>query len=166
MNNLYKVHQAKKSASFILILALLLTGFLLNSSNAENCKESIALTAAVQGDTVTLIFSNTANENIDYNLFTLEDPPRLVIDFREAIFDKTDVNQIIRESGYSQLRSLNHDDKSRIVLDTDYNTLPPFTQQEEGHRLIISLKQAAPGSTKNNHQENNESKKSLPFKTA
>ncbi|MBN2808904.1 MAG: type IV pilus secretin PilQ [Deltaproteobacteria bacterium] len=100
-----------------------------------------------------MIFSSTSGTELDFNLFTLEGPPRIVVDFPEAQFIKNDVDEIIQNSGYSQLRSLNYDNKSRIVIDTEYTTLPPFTQQLTGQELIITLKEAVPGSSKADHQE-------------
>ena len=128
MNYISKVCRMKKTAAFYLILILLMTGFFPNSSLAENHKKIISLNASTKDSIVSLIFNSTATGTIDYNIFTLTGPPRLIIDFPEAHYEKIDVNQIIQKSSFSQMRSFNYEDKTRIVFDTDYESLPPFTQ--------------------------------------
>ena len=164
MNDIHKVTRRKKSGALFLITALLLTGVFLSSSIAESPGKIITLKASARNDTVTLRFACSVTEKIDYKIFTLDSPPRLVIDFPEARFKKCTIDEIIRKSGYSRLRSFNYEDmnKARIVLDTEYATLPPFTKQLRDQELLITLKKAAPGSQKNAATTN--TRKSRPFK--
>ena len=154
MNDIRKECRRKNAAALFLIIALLLTGFFLSPASAKSFKKIISLKASTVNDMVILSFTCSAAEKIDYNIFTLDTPPRLVIDFPKAHFEKTTVNQIIQKSGYSRLRSFNNEDKARIVVDTEYAALPPFTQQYRDHKLLVTLKKAAPGSTKADYQEN------------
>lgn len=162
MNDIHKVTRRKKSGALFLITALLLTGVFLSSSIAESPGKIITLKALALNDTVTLRFAYSATEKIDYKIFTLDSPPRLVIDFPEARFKKCTIDEIIRKSGYSRLRSFNYEDmnKVRIVLDTEYAALPPFTKQLRDQELLITLKKAAPGSKKIERQA--KSKKTAP----
>jgi len=148
MNELNKVFRKKNPAVILLVSVLLLTCFFFSLVYAEATENIISLEAETQGETVTLIFTCTATDKIDYNIFTLDDPPRLVIDFPRTSFIKNDVNTIITNSGYSRLRSSNADDRTRIVIDTDYASLPPFTQQVKKNELLITLKQTTQGSPK------------------
>jgi len=148
MNNIHKVSRKKNTAALFMVTALLLTCIFLPSSYAESPEKIISLKAAVLDDTVTLHFTSSTTEKIDYNIFTIGSPPRLVIDFPEASYERTSVNPIIQKSGYLRLRAFNYEDKARIVLDTEYALLPPFTQQPQGLDLLVTLGKAAPGSTK------------------
>jgi len=92
-------------------------------------------------------------------------PPRLVIDFPEARYEKTTINPTIQKSGYSNLRAFNYEDKARIVLDTEYVSLPPFTQQSQGLDLLVTLGKAVPGSAKSNPAENRKNTKTNTLKS-
>ena len=144
MNDIHKESRRKNRAALFMVIALLLTGFFLSPTYAENFEQIISLKASAVNDVVILSFAGSAAEKIDYKVFTLDTPPRLVIDFPMAYFEETTVNQIIQKSGYSRLRTFNNEDKARIVLDTEYVTLPPFTQQYRDHTLVVTLKKAAP----------------------
>ncbi|MEA3348309.1 MAG: AMIN domain-containing protein, partial [Pseudomonadota bacterium] len=88
MNDIHKVTRRKKSGALFLITALLLTGVFLSSSIAESPGKIITLKALALNDTVTLRFAGSADEKINYKIFTLDSPPRLVIDFPEASYKK------------------------------------------------------------------------------
>lgn len=162
MNDIHVINRKKHSSIYVLISVLLLTCLFTLSVNAEENGKIISLEAIAQGNTVTLNFTCTATDKIEYNLFTLSTPPRLVIDFPKASFIKNNVNEVIKKSGYSKLRSFDSGDKTRFVLDTDYSKLPPFTQQSDKNILQVTLKKAAPGSPKNTPQP--KTIKSRPFK--
>ncbi|MEA1921248.1 MAG: type IV pilus secretin PilQ [Pseudomonadota bacterium] len=162
MNDINKVTRKKSPAANLLVSVLLLTCLLFPFSNAEGNENIISLVATAQGDTVTLSFTCSATKKIDYKIFTLDAPSRLVIDFPKASFIKNNVNDIIKKSGYTRLRSFDSEERTRIVLDTDYTALPPFTQQARNQELLITLKKAAPGSPKNAAPTN--TRKSRPFK--
>ncbi len=155
MNKINKVRLKKnRAALFMVTTLLLLTCIFLPAVNAESPEKIISLKAEFLNDNVALRFTSSATEKIDYHIFTLESPPRLVIDFPDASYEKTTVNSIIQKSGYLRLRAFNYEDKARIVLDTEYAVLPPFTQQSQGLELLVTLGKAAPGSAKSNSGNN------------
>ncbi len=162
MNDINKVTRKKNPAVLLLATALLLTCFFPPFANAEGTENIISLLATAQDETVTLSFTCSAKKKIDYEIFTLEAPPRLVIDFPRSSFIDNNVNQIIQNSGYSRLRSSDAEDRTRIVIDTNYATLPPFTQLSRGQELLVTLKKAASGSSKNTAP--NKPRKHRPFK--
>jgi N-acetylmuramoyl-L-alanine amidase len=83
------------------------------------------------------------SENIDYKLFTLANPSRLVVDIKQSSL-RTDVTKIdLPESLVGGIRSSVKNGDMRVVIDlkksvtTKDFTLKPF--QEYGHRLVIDL---------------------------
>jgi len=83
------------------------------------------------------------SEKVDYKLFTLANPSRLVVDIKQSTL-KTDVDTIeIPKSLVSSIRSSNKDGDMRVVVDlkksvtTKDFTLKPY--QKYGHRLVIDL---------------------------
>ncbi|MCD6292201.1 MAG: type IV pilus secretin PilQ [Deltaproteobacteria bacterium] len=162
MNDINKVTRKKDMSVLLLMSVFLLTCLFFPLTNAGATESIVSLVATAQDDVVTLSFTCPTTKKIDYKIFTLETPPRLVIDFPKASFIKNNVNEIIKKSGYTRLRSFDSEDKTRIVIDTNYATLPPFTQRAINQELLVTLKKAAPGSKKSNIQE--KSRKSTPFK--
>ncbi|TQV87225.1 AMIN domain-containing protein [Aliikangiella coralliicola] len=84
------------------------------------------------------------DEEVDYKLFTLDDPYRLVVDIQKAKL-KTDLSRIeIPKQLVSKIRSSQKADKLRIVIDlkngvtTKHFALKPF--QSYGHRLVVDLR--------------------------
>ncbi|MEA3334028.1 MAG: AMIN domain-containing protein, partial [Pseudomonadota bacterium] len=134
-------------------------------AKAEATENIISLEATAQNGAVKLHFTSSKANEIDFNIFTLENPSRLVIDFPKASLIENNVNQIIHKSGYARLRSSHTNDKIRIVLDSKYTTLPPFTQQSHNQELIVTLKDLTPGNRKNSTSPPpTTSRKSRPFK--
>ncbi len=83
------------------------------------------------------------SDNIDYKLFTLSNPSRLVVDINQSTL-KTDVSKIdLPESLVGGIRSSSNNGDMRVVIDlkksvtTKDFTLKPF--QKYGHRLVIDL---------------------------
>ena len=83
------------------------------------------------------------SEKIDYKLFTLSNPSRLVVDISQSTL-KTDVNQIdLPKSLVGGIRSSSKNGDMRVVIDlkksvtTKDFTLKPY--QKYGHRLVIDL---------------------------
>ncbi|MGX5202720.1 N-acetylmuramoyl-L-alanine amidase [Aliikangiella sp. IMCC44632] len=84
------------------------------------------------------------NAQVSYQLFTLDNPYRLVVDIDNAQL-KTDTSKIeIPNSLVKKIRTSEQPNKLRVVLDlengvtTNDFTLKPF--QDYGHRLVVDLK--------------------------
>jgi len=87
------------------------------------------------------------SNDIEYKLFSLEEPHRLVLDFSHARIE-TDVNSLaFPKSVIKSIRAGKHDNQLRLVIDlkdkvaTKHFKLPPF--QEYGHRLVLDLLSSA-----------------------
>ncbi|MEP1742350.1 MAG: N-acetylmuramoyl-L-alanine amidase [Kangiellaceae bacterium] len=83
------------------------------------------------------------SEKIDYKLFTLSNPSRLVVDISQSTL-KTDVSKIdLPQALVGGIRSSSKDGDMRVVIDlkksvtTKDFTLKPY--QKYGHRLVIDL---------------------------
>lgn len=92
--------------------------------------------------------------NVNYKMFTLENPYRVVLDIQEGRFKtKVDMGNF-SDTGINKLRYSQHDPKTlRIVLDMDKQTKPSSfllnPQGEYGHRLVIDLgEKSTKGSSK------------------
>ena len=86
------------------------------------------------------------SEAVDYKLFTLENPHRLVIDIEKSQL-KTDIGQVeIPKPLVQSIRSSRSNDTLRIVMDLQNGvtakdfTLKPY--QRYGHRLVVDLADA------------------------
>lgn len=84
------------------------------------------------------------SDDVQYKIFTLANPSRLVIDIKKSSL-KIDLSKIdLPESLVGSLRSSNKKDSVRVVMDlkksvtTKDFTLKPF--QKFGHRLVVDLK--------------------------
>ena len=150
--------------SAIMLLVLCISGV---PSRALAAKDTITLAATAEKGQVRLLFTTSSENEINYNLFTLEAPPRLVIDFPNCNYNDIDVNQLIGTSGFNCLRFLIDSEKTRIVLDTEYATLPPFTQSARNQELVVILKKADPDNVKTiNHNSPSKSANiKTPFRT-
>ncbi|MCW8999085.1 MAG: N-acetylmuramoyl-L-alanine amidase, partial [Kangiellaceae bacterium] len=85
------------------------------------------------------------SEKAEYKLFTLQNPHRLVIDFKNADL-KTDLNKIdVPKDLVSKIRSSEKSGELRIVMDLTHEvltrdfTLNPY--QNYGHRLVVDLRE-------------------------
>ncbi len=158
----------KSSVTFLfLVIMLLVFGVVSGIPAKAAAKDTITLAASAEKNQVKLIFTSSAEAGINYNLFTLDAPPRLVIDFPDSDYDAVDVNPIVEKSGFHCLRFFSDSEKTRIVIDTEYATLPPFTQSARGRELAVVLKPADPDSVKtiNRQQSADKVNSDLPFKT-
>ncbi|MCK5914830.1 MAG: type IV pilus secretin PilQ, partial [Deltaproteobacteria bacterium] len=159
------ITRQKLSIACLFLVSMLLAPCFGNTSWAQVQKDIITLVASTENDQVQLRFQTSSEDAIDFNLFTLDAPPRIVIDFHNADYIKVDVNEIIGKSGFHCLRAASDINKTRIVIDTDYTTLPPFTQSSRDQELLVTLKKADPDSPKiidrEPHQKRNSA--SQPF---
>ncbi len=84
------------------------------------------------------------DDKVDYKLFTLSNPTRLVIDVKNTTLKMNVSTLDIPKSLVSEIRSSQKEGKTRIVLDlkksisSKHFTLEPF--QKYGHRLVIDLR--------------------------
>jgi len=136
------------SLVYLILALLLLAPTFINAAAVPAPENTISLTASAIDNAVQLRFTTTSDSKIDYDLFTLDAPPRLVIDFPLATYNETDVNNTLKGCGFNRLRAYSDIEKVRIVLDTEFTTLPPFTQSARNQELLVTLKQADPESVK------------------
>ena len=151
MNKAMHIYTTRRKLSLVyLVLAMmLLTPCFINSAGATlEAANTIRLNATTDNNAVQLQFRTTSDSKIEYDLFTLDAPPRLVIDFPNATYNKIDVNDALKGCGFNNLRAFSDIEKVRIVLDTEYTTLPPFTQTSRNQELLVTLKPAGPDSVK------------------
>jgi N-acetylmuramoyl-L-alanine amidase len=87
------------------------------------------------------------NQAVDYKLFSLASPHRLVIDINQGTL-KTDLDQVeIPQQLVKNIRASQQADKLRIVIDleqeikSNHFALKPF--QNFGHRLVVDLQDKA-----------------------
>jgi len=146
--HIYTTRRKFSLVYLILALMLLAPGFIIFADAAPEAGNTISLNASATDNMVHLRFSTTSDKKIDYNLFTLDAPPRLVIDFPKSTYIETDINNILKKCGFNRLRAYSDIEKVRIVLDTEFTTLPPFTQSARNQELLVTLKQADPESVK------------------
>jgi flagellar motor protein MotB len=78
----------------------------------------------------------------DYKYFTLNDPPRLVVDvyMRNPAFDR---RVLAVSNGFEKIRIGSYDNKVRVVFDADGSTLPEHNV--EGHESDITVTWTEPG---------------------
>jgi len=138
---------ARKKWLLLLIplTCLMLVSFLAGPAGASpGGQEVIKLQPLIKNGQLTLTFAGSNNEDIDYKLFSLKDPPRLVIDFPGAELQVTsDPGLLISEySGFSALRWVNSSDKCRVVLDGKGATLPEYEPKAKGGTLLVTLEKA------------------------
>ncbi len=110
----------------------------------------IKLQPLIKNGLLTLTFSGRQDQKIDYKLFSLEAPPRLVIDFPGATLEvSSDPGLLLKEySGFKALRWVNSDGKCRVVLDTEHASLPEYEQQAKDNTLLVTLHKALPDNPK------------------
>jgi type IV pilus assembly protein PilQ len=149
---LHTTRQKFLIAALFLVTMLLIPAWCSGTAPAQTqeqeARKTITLAVSTKENQVELRFTSSSEEKLDYNLFTLDAPPRIVIDFPFADYKKSDENDLIQKSGYHCLRSYTDSKKTRIVIDTEYTKLPPFTQSASDRELIVNLKQADPESSK------------------
>lgn len=111
--------------------------------------------------------------NVQYKVFTLENPHRVVLDITEGRFKAKTTLDDLQDTGIKKIRFSQHDPKTlRIVLDMENTTKPSSfilnPQDEYGHRLVIDL---GAKSAKKEHKEAKEAKetkvvKAKPFSSS
>ncbi len=146
--HIYTTRRKFSLVYLILALVLLSPGFVNFTNAAPVADNTISFTAEPADHKVLLRFVTTSDKKIDYDLFTLDAPPRLVIDFPKATYIENNINDSLKHCGFNRLRSFSDIEKVRFVLDTEYTTLPPFTQSARNQELLVTLKQADPESIK------------------
>ncbi|MBN2704867.1 MAG: type IV pilus secretin PilQ [Deltaproteobacteria bacterium] len=153
MDYAFNLGKKKGFTIFFLTLAVICAFASIPELGAEE-KEVISLHSGSQEE-VELRFQTSSRDEIIYEIFTLDNPPRLVIDFPNAFYAaaETDVDAWLQNSGYQRLRFVNHPEKARIVLDSKFSTLSPFSKQARGKELRLLLKPAGAGETRNNDSE-------------
>lgn len=127
-------------------LILVLTGSLFVAAATEKGnRDVIDLKAETMAKGLDISFASSSGQQLQSEIFTLSNPPRLVIDIYNTDIGQypEDLDQLLQQhTGYNGWRYSKRADGSRIVFDTEYDNLPPFTQQEQGKRLGIQLKEA------------------------
>ncbi|HDS15679.1 MAG TPA: type IV pilus secretin family protein [Proteobacteria bacterium] len=140
MDYAFNLGKRKLLSILFLTIAVICAFALIPELGAEE-KEVISLQSGAQEE-VELRFQTSHRNEIVYEIFTLDNPARLVIDFPNAFYKApdTDVDAWLQHSGYKRLRFVNHPEKARIVLDSSFSTLSPFSIQSRGRELRLLLK--------------------------
>ncbi|MBN2706229.1 MAG: AMIN domain-containing protein, partial [Deltaproteobacteria bacterium] len=130
-----------------LVVAISLTAlWLCGTALALNQSQvPIELSVEDQEDGLNLLFRSGKDDDISHNIFTLESPPRLVIDLFQGTLTSWPDNLdhlLLQETGFSGWRRSANPDCTRIVFDCQSRQLPPFTQQVRDNTLLLSLKPA------------------------
>jgi len=145
--------KARKKWSLVLIpvICLLFSFPFADQAKAiPNSPKIIKLQPSIENGLLTLTFINQMNQKVDYKLFPLNAPPRLVIDFPDATLEaSSDAGPLLKEyTGYSGLRWVNSNDKCRVVLDTEYASLPAYENKTTDNALLVTLHKALPDNPK------------------
>ncbi len=97
-------------------------------------------------DSTRLVFD--LSDNVNYKLFTLDNPYRVVIDIQDAQYKAKFDESTLTDSGITKLRHGPRDKGVRIVLDMQHKVKPSSfllsPNQTYGHRLVIDLGIAGP----------------------
>ncbi len=153
MKKFMQVTRITTTHQIILVTLLLLTIFLIPATATRaDASNQLTLQPSLKDGIITLVFSSRERgKPVRYKIFTLDSPPRLVIDFPgSACEPQTDeVNRLLKQySGYCRLRCRNTAKNCRVVLDTEYASLPPYIHKEKDNCLRITLQKAPPGTSK------------------
>lgn len=116
--------------------------FLCGKMGYATPKEIEGLRVWSSPDSTRVVFD--LSEKVEYKVFTLENPNRIVIDFTDANFSAKFDQISLVDTGISQIRhSLKEKGQLRIVLDMQ-NAVKPSSflmspNQTYGHRLVVDL---------------------------
>ena len=104
----------------------------------------------VAPDNTRVVFDLT--QPVDYHLFTLQDPNRIVIDLKNANWNDKAGRQLSTKGYVQGLRSANKGQGLRLVLDADRGVKPKSfllkPNDHYGHRLVVDLYEESPGPAK------------------
>ncbi|MBN2231334.1 MAG: type IV pilus secretin PilQ [Deltaproteobacteria bacterium] len=78
-------------------------------------------------------------QHATFHLFHVDNPPRLVIDFPAAAVLPEDIGAALAPTAFSGFRYTVYPEKSRVVFDTDNDTLPAYSFVTTDNRLELSL---------------------------
>lgn len=140
-----------KSRWFIILILFALTG----PSGSLLARQAIqGLRIWTSPENTRVVFDLTGN--IKYQLFTLENPHRVVIDVEEALFKTSQDPKNLVNSKITNIRhSLQNDGKLRVVLDMDQKSKPTSfllaPNAPYGHRLVVDLGFTPQQTTKTMH---------------
>lgn len=104
----------------------------------------------VAPDNTRVVFDLT--RPVDYHLFALRDPDRIVIDLKSSAWGDKAGRQLDAKGYIRGLRSANKGRVLRLVLDTDREVRPKSfllgPNKHYGHRLVVDLYEKSPGPAK------------------
>lgn len=101
--------------------------------------------AAVKGVRVSASDENTRvvfdlERALTYEVFTLQNPARLVVDFGKATLKNNPANSVFTKTPISTMRSsVNEQHKLRVVFDLESQLHPKHFTLKDPHRLVIDL---------------------------
>ncbi len=126
----------KKSVQFLFFLTLLCVG---EASYAANIEEMRVWPAP---EKTRVVFD--LNDAINYKIFTLEDPLRVVIDFRNSDTRKKLIAPVSKNKLLRKVRSAGKENHAfRVVLDlrrkVKINSFQLGPEGKRGHRLVVDL---------------------------
>ena len=136
----------KKLFKFLFFVSLISAPFQALSEKAE-------VTGArlwVAPDNTRVVFDLT--QPVDYHLFTLRNPDRVVIDLKNSGWGDRAGRQLETRGYVRGLRSANKEQALRLVLDADREVKPKSfllrPSGQYGHRLVVDLYEKSPGPVK------------------
>lgn len=104
----------------------------------------------VAPDNTRVVFDLT--RPVDYHLFTLQDPNRIVIDLKNSAWSDKARRQLNAKGYIRRLRSANKEQALRLVLDADREVKPKSfllkPNKHYGHRLVVDLYEKSLGPAK------------------
>lgn len=106
-----------------------------NASDVSNAAQSLSYSYENGTDIIKIAFASNVS---DYQLFSLDNPTRLVVDFKNANVDKLNASYSAGKN-ISKIRTGNFNGAARIVFDT--NALPKheITFENSGKTAVIKL---------------------------
>jgi len=129
-----------KSLQLLFRIGLLAGVFLFSTSLAAQTMIEGTRTW-VSPDYTRIVFD--ISDQVDYHLFTLHKPERVVVDIKRANWSSTSARELESKGYIKDLRSAKKGDTLRLVLDADRKVKPKSfllkPNSNYGHRLVVDL---------------------------
>ncbi len=125
-----------------LIIAIVLTGWIFTiPSPATAASQKVSIQSRLSEGRILVIFTGEQKmqQHKTFDLFHVDNPPRLGIDFPDTFFEATDISADLDKTLFSGFHYHNYPDKTRVVFDTDQEQLPAYTFSSDGNQLRFSF---------------------------
>jgi type IV pilus assembly protein PilQ len=123
-------------------MAIIFTGWFFSLPGlAPAATQKISIQSRLSEGRILVVFNGEQEmqQQNTFHIFLVNNPPRLGIDFPDAFFESTDISADLDKTLFSGFRYHNHQDKTRIVFDTDQDQLPAYTFSAVGNELRFSF---------------------------